>query len=195
MYHLVSTPIKSIMPLCQHQIHQRVTNGTALAHDFVKKTNLYLNQLILIISHSMRQIIVRIIEDRCLEYLSCRCKSHPWGAMGMVGTSRSCCEVSLSDLTLTVPSFSFSFPFSSHSISPFLSLGQPDTDSDHDIYRQHLGPSVELLNSVCSSAPTLGDFGNGHEPYPAWGAEHTILLSKEEIEDIFLNLLQKFGFQ
>jgi hypothetical protein len=98
VYTVLYTPIKSIVPLCQHQIHQRVTNGTALAHDFVKTTNLYLNQLISITGRSVRQIIARIIEDRRLEYLSHRRKSHPWGAMGMVGTFRSCCEVSLSIL-------------------------------------------------------------------------------------------------
>ncbi|KAI0277303.1 hypothetical protein BGY98DRAFT_934513 [Russula aff. rugulosa BPL654] len=35
----------------------------------------------------------------------------------------------------------------------------------------------------------------GIPPYPAWGAEHNISLSKEEIEDISLDLQQKFGFQ
>jgi len=33
------------------------------------------------------------------------------------------------------------------------------------------------------------------EPYPAWSTERQIPLSKEEIEDIFLDLAQKFGFQ
>lgn len=33
------------------------------------------------------------------------------------------------------------------------------------------------------------------EPYPAWNSERPIPLSKEEIEDIFLDLAQKFGFQ
>lgn len=33
------------------------------------------------------------------------------------------------------------------------------------------------------------------EPYPAWTAEHQIPLSKEEIEDIFIDLTNKFGFQ
>ncbi|KAI5790670.1 1,3-beta-glucan synthase component GLS1 [Peziza echinospora] len=33
------------------------------------------------------------------------------------------------------------------------------------------------------------------EPYPAWSAENQIPLSKEEIEDIFLDLTAKFGFQ
>ncbi|KAF8500174.1 hypothetical protein F5888DRAFT_1632968 [Russula emetica] len=51
-----------------------------------------------------------------------------------------------------------------------------------------------------SSAPNLGDFGASRyttdtEPYPAWGAEHKIPLSKEEIEDISFDLQQKFGFQ
>ena len=33
------------------------------------------------------------------------------------------------------------------------------------------------------------------EPYPAWTSEAQIPLSKEEIEDIFLDLTAKFGFQ
>ncbi|PWN41792.1 putative 1,3-beta-D-glucan synthase subunit [Ceraceosorus guamensis] len=33
------------------------------------------------------------------------------------------------------------------------------------------------------------------EPYPAWTVEHNIPLSKEEIEDIFIDLANKFGFQ
>ncbi len=65
-----------------------------------------------------------------------------------------------------------------------------------------MGHSAESLNlnGGRSSAPNLGDFGTsqyntGSEPYPAWGAERNIPLSKEEIEDIFLDLQQKFGFQ
>lgn len=85
-------------------------------------------------------------------------------------------------------------------ISLLVIAGQPDTDSDHDVYGQRLGPSAESLNGGRSSAPNLGDFGasqynTGSEPYPAWGAERNIPLSKEEIEDIFLDLQQKFGFQ
>ena len=73
--------------------------------------------------------------------------------------------------------------------------GQPD--SDHDVYGQHLGPSTESLNSGCSSAPNLCDFGEsqyttGSEPYPAWRAKRNIPLSKEEIS---LDLRQEFGFQ
>ena len=33
------------------------------------------------------------------------------------------------------------------------------------------------------------------EPHPAWSAERSIPLSKEEIEDVFLDLANKFGFQ
>lgn len=33
------------------------------------------------------------------------------------------------------------------------------------------------------------------EAYPAWTTERQIPLSKEEIEDVFLDLTYKFGFQ
>jgi 1,3-beta-glucan synthase len=33
------------------------------------------------------------------------------------------------------------------------------------------------------------------EPYPAWAVDRQIPMSAEEIEDIFLDLTQKFGFQ
>ena len=48
-----------------------------------------------------------------------------------------------------------------------------------------------------SSTPTFVDAGpaGSREAYPAWSAERNIPLSKEEIEDIFLDLTQKFGFQ
>jgi len=49
-----------------------------------------------------------------------------------------------------------------------------------------------------SSTPTFTEYGgaaNVREPYPAWGADRQIPLSKEEIEDVFLDLTQKFGFQ
>ena len=83
-----------------------------------------------------------------------------------------------------------------------LFIGQPDTDSDHDVYGGQRGQSVESLHmgNGRAPAPTFGDLGSapygaGREPYPAWGAERAIPLSKEEIEDIFLDLQQKFGFQ
>ncbi|KAI1847714.1 hypothetical protein JX265_009143 [Neoarthrinium moseri] len=54
-----------------------------------------------------------------------------------------------------------------------------------------------------ASTPNYGmDFGNvlpagqrSREPYPAWTSDAQIPLSKEEIEDIFLDLTGKFGFQ
>ena len=54
-----------------------------------------------------------------------------------------------------------------------------------------------------ASTPNYGmDYGNvlpagqrSHEPYPAWTSDAQIPLSKEEIEDIFLDLTSKFGFQ
>jgi len=46
-----------------------------------------------------------------------------------------------------------------------------------------------------SSTPTVVDFGAARDAYPAWSTERQIPLSKEEIEDIFLDLTQKFGFQ
>jgi 1,3-beta-glucan synthase len=49
-----------------------------------------------------------------------------------------------------------------------------------------------------SSAPTLADYAGppgAQDAYPAWTVDRQIPLSKEEIEDIFLDLTQKFGFQ
>lgn len=49
-----------------------------------------------------------------------------------------------------------------------------------------------------ATTPTYLDYtlpAGAREAYPAWTAERNIPLSKEEIEDIFLDLTQKFGFQ
>ncbi|KLJ10244.1 1,3-beta-glucan synthase component FKS1 [Blastomyces silverae] len=54
-----------------------------------------------------------------------------------------------------------------------------------------------------ASTPVYGlDYGNAlpagqrsREPYPAWTSDAQIPISKEEIEDIFLDLVNKFGFQ
>ena len=53
-----------------------------------------------------------------------------------------------------------------------------------------------------ASTPVYPEYGNAlpagqrsKEPYPAWTSENQIPLSKEEIEDIFLDLVAKFGFQ
>lgn len=93
------------------------------------------------------------------------------------------------------------------SLSPFCAqftprAAQPDTDSDVDVYGQKYAPSAESLGPPRvgiseSSTPTFIETGpaGAREAYPAWGSERQIPLSKEEIEDIFLDLTQKFGFQ
>src|SRR5271154_1085996 len=78
-----------------------------------------------------------------------------------------------------------------------------DTDSDGDMYNQRNAPSAESLGGPrlavgADSMATFADYQTGmsaREPYPAWSADRQIPLSKEEIEDIFLDLTQKFGFQ
>jgi 1,3-beta-glucan synthase len=81
-----------------------------------------------------------------------------------------------------------------------------DTDSDPEVYGQRPAPSSESLGPPPgsrmgysdSSTPTFMEYGGpagAREAYPAWSAERQIPLSKEEIEDIFLDLTQKFGFQ
>lgn len=81
---------------------------------------------------------------------------------------------------------------------------QPDTDSDVDIYGQRyppassesLGPSrIGMSDSNATAWAEYAGPPGAREAYPAWSAERQIPLSKEEIEDIFLDLTQKFGFQ
>jgi hypothetical protein len=82
-------------------------------------------------------------------------------------------------------------------------LDHPDADSDADGYAGQYAPSAESfgpsrMGYTESSAPTLADYAGppgAQEAYPAWTVERQIPLSKEEIEDIFLDLTQKFGFQ
>jgi len=80
------------------------------------------------------------------------------------------------------------------------SKSHTDTDSENDAYGRRYEPSSESLITPRvgiseSSTPTIFDFGGARDVYPAWSAEREIPLSKEEIEDIFLDLTQKFGFQ
>lgn len=91
-----------------------------------------------------------------------------------------------------------------HTRSANTALAAPqETDSDFDVYGQKYAPSQESLNAQprqgMSETPTFVDFGgqqsNARDQYPAWTTERQIPLSKEEIEDIFLDLTQKFGFQ
>jgi len=71
--------------------------------------------------------------------------------------------------------------------------------------RQYRPPSSQISygRSSGASTPVYGmDYTNAlpagqrsREPYPAWTSDAQIPLSKEEIEDIFLDLTAKFGFQ
>lgn len=49
-----------------------------------------------------------------------------------------------------------------------------------------------------ASTPTFEGSNAGHrprDPYPAWTVDANIPLSKEEIEDVLIDLANKFGFQ
>ena len=75
-----------------------------------------------------------------------------------------------------------------------------------DGQRGYRPPSSQVSygnRSSGASTPIYGmDLGNAlpagqrsREPYPAWTADAQIPISKEEIEDIFIDLTAKFGFQ
>ncbi|KAL1852662.1 1,3-beta-D-glucan synthase [Paecilomyces lecythidis] len=55
------------------------------------------------------------------------------------------------------------------------------------------GASTPVYGMDYSSALPAGQ--RSREPYPAWTSDGQIPLSKEEIEDIFIDLVNKFGFQ
>jgi len=55
------------------------------------------------------------------------------------------------------------------------------------------GASTPVYGVDYSGALPAGQ--RSKEPYPAWTSENQIPVSKEEIEDIFLDLVNKFGFQ
>ncbi|KAI9830262.1 MAG: hypothetical protein M1819_005789 [Sarea resinae] len=55
------------------------------------------------------------------------------------------------------------------------------------------GASTPIYGMDYSNALPAGQ--RSKEPYPAWTSEAQIPISKEEIEDIFLDLTAKFGFQ
>jgi len=74
-------------------------------------------------------------------------------------------------------------------------------DVDTDLLRPKF--HTEGNRSSGASTPNYGmDYNNvlpagqrSREPYPAWTSDAQIPLSKEEVEDIFLDLTAKFGFQ
>lgn len=84
-----------------------------------------------------------------------------------------------------------SFPLFSRSTHP-----HPATDlpSDPGHGTRSYAPSISSQVSQPYGSP-FGDPGQGAYPYPAWAPDKQIPISTEEIEDIFLDLTQKFGFQ
>ncbi|TFK76456.1 glycosyltransferase family 48 protein [Pluteus cervinus] len=67
---------------------------------------------------------------------------------------------------------------------------QPD-----DPYGRSYNASVDSHASTPSVSPFADSGGGVADPYPAWSADRQVPMSTEEIEDIFLDLTQKFGFQ
>ncbi|KAH9981305.1 1-3-beta-glucan synthase [Lactifluus volemus] len=67
---------------------------------------------------------------------------------------------------------------------------------DH-LYNSDDGHAQRYASSVAShSTMLLQPMPTGYaDPYPAWSGDKQIPISYEEIEDIFLDLTQKFGFQ
>ena len=67
----------------------------------------------------------------------------------------------------------------------------------HD-YERHYAESINSHMSSSTAgygANPFSDIPGSREPFPAWTAERQAPISTEEIEDIFLDLAQKFGFQ
>lgn len=65
---------------------------------------------------------------------------------------------------------------------------------------RHYSASVDSHMST-STAPNgeyngpFAEYPGAADPYPAWTPDRSIPISMEEIEDIFIDLQQKFGFQ
>ncbi|WVN91184.1 1,3-beta-glucan synthase component FKS1 [Cryptococcus depauperatus CBS 7841] len=73
--------------------------------------------------------------------------------------------------------------------------GWSQGDGNYPASDNHGGPGY---NPSRASTPTYSESKDGHrprEPYPAWTQEANIPLSKEEIEDVLIDLANKFGFQ
>ncbi|KAE9396054.1 1,3-beta-glucan synthase [Gymnopus androsaceus JB14] len=107
-------------------------------------------------------------------------------------------------------------PYGSQNSSTTRLAGTPGTPGSYDQNGQFL-PSYlnfcshfisswpRLQSTICSSVdshasyPSISPFADPglgtSEPYPAWSADRQIPMSTEEIEDVFIDLSQKFGFQ
>ncbi|KAK1232215.1 1,3-beta-D-glucan synthase [Marasmius sp. AFHP31] len=65
--------------------------------------------------------------------------------------------------------------------------------SQHDVSRY--ASSVDSHSSFPEVSPFADPGVGSNEPYPAWSQDRQIPMSTEEIEDVFIDLQQKFGFQ
>lgn len=115
----------------------------------------------------------------------------------------------------------YNYPESGYSADPYQSsMGQPqpphhrgiddssETFSDFTMrtgdqydqgYLPHSASSIDYQGRGSGiSTPVYGDMMGGarsREPYPAWSVENQAPITKEQIEDIFIDLTNKFGFQ
>jgi hypothetical protein len=74
-----------------------------------------------------------------------------------------------------------------HTLAP----GDPSSDP----YGRSYNPSTDSHSTATSLSPFADPSLSSSEHYPAWSTDRQIPMSAEEIEDIFLDLTQKFGFQ
>ena len=85
--------------------------------------------------------------------------------------------------------------------SPIAHLSRLFTAQSHDsldnLYSRQYSASVDShLSGVSTNQHgPFADIPGSSAPYPAWSSERQIPISTEEIEDIFLDLTYKFGFQ
>jgi len=63
---------------------------------------------------------------------------------------------------------------------------------NESVYSNNYAASIDSHTGSFTDAP--GPRGS-KDPYPAWSADRHVPMSTDEIEDIFLDLAQKFGFQ
>lgn len=100
------------------------------------------------------------------------------------------------------PSYDAFCPSSTHqmvnrsSSHPLFTAQGHDSDLDH-LYNAQYSASVDSHMSGISASQhgPFADIPGSSAPYPAWSSERQIPISMEEIEDIFLDLTYKFGFQ
>jgi hypothetical protein len=76
----------------------------------------------------------------------------------------------------------------------FLTISVSAHADSEEVYSRSYAPSEASHMSYTPDASPFAD-PISQEAYPAWTVERQIPMSAEEIEDIFFDLAQKFGFQ